>query len=247
MMSRLWLVARHEYRVRVLQRGFIWVILSVPLLMAFTLGLIALTDMMRYNSKPVGYVDQGGWLVEPVYTASENKSLLDIFSKKPVTFIPYATEEAAGKALESGDLQAYYVLPADYLQSRQMQLVYLRAPGQNATQQFRRFIQDNLLAQQSPEVARRASEGTFLTVRTPDNTREYREKAPINLILPLLLSMAFMILLATSSMTLMEAVVQDKENRIVEVLTTSVSPGQLIGGKVLAIVAMGFTQLVAWA
>ena len=44
----------------------------------------------------------------------------------------------------------------------------------------------------------------------------------------------------------MQAVVEEKENRTMEVLVTSVSPVQFIGGKVLGIVAVSLTQLVAW-
>jgi ABC-2 type transport system permease protein len=45
----------------------------------------------------------------------------------------------------------------------------------------------------------------------------------------------------------MQAVVDEKENRTMEVLATSVSPMQLIGGKVMGIVAISLTQLAAWA
>jgi ABC-2 type transport system permease protein len=60
------------------------------------------------------------------------------------------------------------------------------------------------------------------------------------------LSVAFVYLLMMSSGYLMQAVVDEKENRTMEVLITSLSPSQLIGGKVLGITAISFTQLAAW-
>jgi len=62
-----------------------------------------------------------------------------------------------------------------------------------------------------------------------------------------LISIAFLVLLVMSSSYLMQAVADEKENHAMEVLMTSISPTQFIGGKVLGIVAISFTQLVAWA
>ena len=45
----------------------------------------------------------------------------------------------------------------------------------------------------------------------------------------------------------MQTVVEEKENRTMEIMVTSVSPGQLMSGKVIADIAIGVTQLVVWA
>jgi ABC-2 type transport system permease protein len=44
----------------------------------------------------------------------------------------------------------------------------------------------------------------------------------------------------------MQAVVEEKENRTMEVLVTSVSPGQLMIGKVIGIIGIGLTQIIVW-
>ena len=49
-----------------------------------------------------------------------------------------------------------------------------------------------------------------------------------------------------SSSFLMGTVVEEKENRTVEILTTSISSTQMMGGKIVAVVAISFTQLLAW-
>jgi ABC-2 type transport system permease protein len=45
---------------------------------------------------------------------------------------------------------------------------------------------------------------------------------------------------------MMSAVADERENRTMEVLVTSISPYQLIGGKTLGIVAISLTLLLAW-
>jgi ABC-2 type transport system permease protein len=69
---------------------------------------------------------------------------------------------------------------------------------------------------------------------------------PMSIILPLIISFGIIILLLMSSGYMMQAVVEEKENRTMEVVITSLSPTQLMGGKVLGILGISFTQLFAW-
>jgi len=125
--------------------------------------------------------------------------------------------------------------------------VYDESPGKNARRQFWDWLQVNLAASRSPEVAYRAAQGSFMTVRTPDGIREHEESALPFPLLGLLISLAMMILLLMSAGTLMDAVVREKESRIMEVLVTSISPYELMAGKVAGIVGVALTQLAGWA
>jgi ABC-2 type transport system permease protein len=243
-MSKMWLVALHEYKRQVLNKGFLLAILSVPLLIAVTMGLGILTQKMRSSSQPIGYVDHTGRMVNPPPHSSPAPQ--GFLADQPVPLIQYTSEEAARGALDAGEIQAYYVLAADYFTTKHTDLVYNRPPSNNATAQFRDFLQANLLAGRSPEVARRAIGGDYLVVRTPDGVREYNDQSPMSMLLPLFIAIAFMILFMSTSMTLMQALVEEKENRTIEVVATSVPPNQLVGGKVLGISAMGLTELLAW-
>jgi ABC-2 type transport system permease protein len=165
-----------------------------------------------------------------------------------VAFLPFQTDADARAALEAGEIQAYFAIAADYLQTRDAGLFFLKEPGANATGQFYDFLQINLLADQPAEIARRAALlGEGVTVRSLDGRREVPGGGPtFGLIMPMLIGFAFVFLLLMSAGYLMQAVVDEKENRTMEVLVTSVSPMQFIGGKVLGIVAVSFTQLAVW-
>ena len=244
-MSRMWLIALHEYKRQVLTKGFIAAALSVPLLIALTVGLIVIIDVTRSNSNPVGYVDLAGWLTDPISPRAGAGSLLGRFAK-PVPFVSYPTAGDARQALEAGEIQAYYILSPDYLQTRSAELVYVRPPGRNVFPEFLDFLQANLLAGKPPEVAQRAAEGSFLLVRTPDGSREYSQRAELSILLPLFVGMISLILLASTSSTLLQTVAQEKEGRTVEVLLTSTSAQQLMGGNVLGIAATGLTLILVW-
>jgi ABC-2 type transport system permease protein len=239
MMSKLWYVARHEYARNVFKKSFILALLSVPLLIAVNIGLIAFMVSLDNNNAPVGYVDRAGLLSDPIPAPVGP-------SEGAIEFIPFQTEDEARDALESKSIQAYYIVSPDYFETSRIDLLYLKEPGENATRQFYDFIQSNVLADQPPEIALRAVEGSNVTVRAPDGSREFSGAPTLGAVLPVLLSVAFIFLLLMSSGYLMQAVVDEKENRTMEVLITSLSASRLISGKVLGIVAIGLTQLVAW-
>ncbi len=246
MMSKLWRVAAHEYRNHVLNSGFLVAILSVPLLLGLMIGMGVVTDIMKQDGRPVGYVDQSGWLLEPVALPADGGSPLTRLLERPVSLIPYSSRQVAQGDLEAGEIQAYYVLSEGYSESREVELVYTRPPGENATERFEAFLQVNLLADQRPEIVHRAVSGSTLVVRTPDGSRELVEGQVMSVLTPILMSITFMILFMATSFTLLQAVVQEKENRTMEILATCMSPEQLIGGKVLAVVGMGLTMFVSW-
>jgi len=244
MISKLWRIARHEYERNVFKRSFVLALLSVPLMIAVIVGVGFFMASREVNNTPLGYVDHAGLLANPIPAPLAG-------SANRVDLIPFDGEAAARTALEAGDIQAYYVVAAHYFSTRRVDLYYLKAPGNNATRQFYDFMQINLLAGRSSlgaDVARQAALlGDKVTVRSLDGSRHVPSGGPtFGIIMPLLIGFTFVFLLLMNSGYLMQAVVDEKENRTIEVLVTSASPTQLIGGKVLGVVAISFTQLAVW-
>jgi ABC-2 type transport system permease protein len=233
-------IAVQEYKRIALKRSFILALLSVPLMIGLNVGLGLFLESSEKDDTPVGYVDHAGLLANAIPAPVSGSS-------KPVEFIPFSTEDEARSAVESGEIQAYYVVAADYYSTARIDLAYLEEPGRNATRQFYDFCQINLLSDQPPEIALLAASNTNVIVRSLDGRRQVPGGGPtFGLIMPLLISFAFLFLLLMNSGYLLQAVADEKENRTMEVLITSVSPLQLIGGKIMGIVAVGLTQLIAW-
>jgi ABC-2 type transport system permease protein len=239
-MKKFWYVALNEYKRHVFRKGFIFAILSVPLLISFSVGVGYLAANMENNSDPVGYVDLSGML-ENARQVPEGAG-----SKNPVEIIAYPNEKAASDSLEKGDIQAYYVIAEDYQDSQAASLFYIDEPGENAESHFRAFIRTNLVTDQPPDIAYRALDGLDVVVRTPDGTREFSGRNALNLVLPAVTGFIFMFLLMTSSGYLAGAVAEEKENQTMEILATSMSTNQFITGKVLGIICVSLTQLVTW-
>ncbi|NLE75730.1 MAG: ABC transporter permease [Chloroflexi bacterium] len=250
MMRKLWLVAAYEYRRQVLQKGFLLTLLSVPLFIAFLIGIGTLSANAQNKAEALGYVDLSGFLAQPIPAPPRAISIDNPDVVDPVPLAPYASEEAARAALDAEEIQAYYVLPAGYPQTRKVRLVYVDAPGRNATAQFWDLVQINGLEGVPLPAAQRAVAGSSLSARWPGDQpgigREFSASNFLGVFLPMGAALAFMLLMFMASGYLMQAVTEEKESRTIEVMMTSITPSQLMTGKVLGLALVTLTQLAAW-
>jgi ABC-2 type transport system permease protein len=84
-------------------------------------------------------------------------------------------------------------------------------------------------------------------VRSIDGKRSVPTSAPtFGLLMPLFIAAAFVLMMMMSAGYTLGAVADEKENRTMEILVTTISPVQLIGGKILGIVAISLTLLISW-
>jgi len=238
--NKFWKVVSYEYTRHVLRRRFLFGLLSVPFMIGLMIGIIYLLIITQTNNQPIGYVDLSGLLSNP-----QPPPELASFERK-IKIEPFASEARARQALDNGQIQAYYVLDANYLQSGQARLIALEEPDSSVQNQFLVFLRANLLANQPKQVAQRILEGNNLAIRSVDGTRQMGENDWFNVLVPFIAGLAFMIAIFSTSGYLMQAVVEEKENRTMEVLITSVSPQQLMGGKIIGIIGVGLTQVLVW-
>jgi ABC-2 type transport system permease protein len=212
----------------------------VVLLMVGTALSIAFFET---DTAPVGYIDPAGFLKDPLPMEDSG----DIFDPV-IEFLPYQTLAAAQSDLEAEIIQAIYVLPEDFPQTQDVQLIYLEEPGSNVTNQFMNFVRHNLMASDNLnlQVEKRLADGSLVTFVTLDGSREFREDQWYVIFMPFIAGIIFIFVVMTSGGYLMQAVVEEKENRTMEIVITSVTPGQLMTGKIIGNIGVGLTQLVVW-
>jgi ABC-2 type transport system permease protein len=240
-MKKFWYVAWQEYSRQVFRKRFLLTVFSVPLIIAFMAVLIIVILWTDTNPTPIGYVDQSGQLASAIAQPAAK------FPERTVRMKAYHDETSARADLEAGKLQAYYVVPQDYLQSGQVEEYYNKEPKGLASQQFNQFLTANLLANADPQVSYRIQEGSKIIVVSADKTRSASQDQIINIVLPFIAGILFIVAMSTSSGYLLQAVVEEKENKTMEIMVTSISPNQLMSGKTIADMAAGLTQLLVWA
>jgi ABC-2 type transport system permease protein len=239
-MRNFWLMARYEFLKRVRTRSFLLTTLGVPALI-LVIGIVGGVAASNQNDLPLGYVDHAGFLDQALYA---EPTLGDMEDR--LELIPYEDEAAARAALEAGTLQGYYLLPAGYPQNPQIETYYLGEQPRGGD--FADFVRANLLAQADLPAGAETwlLDGPAVTVRDLNSGRELGEDAFAAIFLPLIGGFFFFFAVMGSSGFLLQIVGDEKENRTMEILVTSINSLQLIGGKALGLIAVALTQITLW-
>ncbi len=240
-MANLWRIARAEYLRLVAKRSFLLSIIGMPLLIGAITAIAIITALPERDARAVGYVDLAGVMGgEPVSIYAP--------AKDAPAVIPFADETAARTALETGDIQAYYVVPADYLAERSLTLfTWSKSPSSGSQEAFEGLLEAHLATQASPESQKVLLEGIELIYRDTNGRRELPvEGFIVSTLLPFVIGFFFVMVVMSSGGYLLQAVTTEKENRMVEVMMTSVSPYALIGGKALGLIGVALTQVLVW-
>lgn len=239
-MHNLWLVAKQEFRNRTFKRSFIVGTMIIPVMMAVIIGVTIFIVVQSLDERPLGYVDYSGTLADASMPDNE---------KHTVEIIAFASEENAQKALKAEDIQGYHVLAENYLETLYVDLYYLEeAPDSSVLRDFDDYVKANILDAPPTEIQFRIINGTNLTVRAMNDSREFHdnETGIIVVMLPIMIAMFFLFTIMGASGYFLQVVTDEKENRTMEIMITSVSPKQLIGGKSIGLVAVGLTQITVW-
>ena len=239
-MRNFWLVAKHEYLTTVARRAFLLMTIAIPVGMVALIALIILVESMGADDRPIGYVDYSGTLDPALYD-----SLPDADERTPILSFP--DEELALAALEGEQIQALFVIPSGYPQTLGTELYYLEdPPGGDAWGDFDDFVRISLLSEMPEDMQDLLLEGPDITVYDLASNREFSERSIINVVLPFVATFFFIFATMSGAGYMLGVVAGEKENRTIEVMVTSVTPVQLIGGKAAGLLAASLTQLAIY-
>jgi ABC-2 type transport system permease protein len=233
-------MAKHEYLRTARKRAFLLSALGMPLLIIVVVGISIIFTLAGDDDTPLGYVDQAGILSAGVAWQEEGE--------ESVPLIAYPDTEAAAAALDAGEIQAYYVLPPSYpAPTAPVRLFYAEEePGSGARNDFTRFLRANLAQGLAPDVRQRALDGVEVAVRSADGSREISEAGIANIALPFVAAFFFFFATIGTAGYLLQVVADEKENRTVEILITSMSPEALIAGKAVGLMAVALSIILLW-
>jgi ABC-2 type transport system permease protein len=160
----------------------------------------------------------------------------------------YDTPAAARTALDQGEIDAYLVVPDGYFEGESPRFYAREAPGPNTNEVLSVFLREAMLAGQPDWLAARLANPSRLTYVTPAANQQVAEGAGLLIYaaMPAILALAFGLLVFTGAGQMGAAIVQEKEQRSMEMIITSLAPWQLVSGKVLGITLLSLTQFTIW-
>jgi ABC-2 type transport system permease protein len=188
------------------------------------------------DATKIGYVDLSGAFGGPgLYGA---------------TLEQFTSPEEARTALDANDIRAYYVIADDYMATGDVTL-YAESFGLdtlNTDGMFQSFLMQTLLDGVDRDLALRLNSDLVITEHVIDNTGEaavaQNEDTAFLTIYVFALLMAFSAFIGSGY--LMQSVIEEKETRMVEVMLSTVRPGSLLTGKILAAGLLGLAPIAAW-
>jgi ABC-2 type transport system permease protein len=237
-MHNFFLVARHEYIKRVSKRSFLLGVVGFPLLMAAIMGISIFTAITGGSDLPLGYVDHAAAITgEPAHSSG-----MDL-----LVMLPFEDENNARASLDQGLIQGYYLIPADYMQTGKVDYFHVdSSPGGRASNTLNAYLRSSLTSGMDQASAFRILEGVDITLRSTDGQREFSSENALTILLPFFGGFLFVISVMMTASYMLQIVADEKENRTMEVLLTSLSPEQLIGGKAAGLIALAFTLISTW-
>ena len=242
-MNKTLLIFRHEFLHMIKRPGFIIMTLIVPIAALLAIGVVQLISSSDEPSvieiKTIGYVDEVGGFDR--YTTQGN-----------IELVGFTTKDDATSALINGDVSEYFIIPSDYTTTGVINRYTLEKEVETPPvimTAIKNFLTSNLLAG-------KVSQDTVSLIEAPLNmvvTRLTETGAVAteqggfgNVIIPGIFSLLLAFSLMSSSSYLVQGLGEEKENRLIEVLLSSVSARQLLTGKVLGLGVAGLVQVVIW-
>lgn len=246
-MRKVFTIALHEYWINVRRPDFIIFTSLVPLL-----GIVALIVSLFFGRQAGGAIvrmfDSGSDITAVVDRSGEFTPILPRFEEE---YVHYGDEAKARTALESGELQRVVVVPDTYRQEGEVTVVTegSRFSG-SGTSGLRAFFTAHLVEEIGDETLQARLIDPY------DAQVEYiGEQAQasggvageiLSFIVPFLFGILLAVTIFVSSGYLVRSVAEEKSSRVIEIVLSSVTPQQLLAGKVVGLGALGLTQILVW-
>jgi ABC-2 type transport system permease protein len=241
-MNKTFLVFKHEFLRTIRRAGFIVLTLSLPVAALLAIGVYRIASNVKKppaQETKIGYVDQVGGLNQ-------------FTTQGTIILVPFDSEEAARQALIQKDIAEYVIISPDFLSTGIVELYSTHqrlAPPPAITAAITNFISANLLAGKVPaDVITRVETPLTVVTTTLTSTGAVapQQGGYTRIIVPGMFSLLLALSLIFSSTYVLQSLGEEKENRLMEVLLSSISTRQLLAGKVLGLGAAGLIQVIVW-
>jgi ABC-2 type transport system permease protein len=252
---RVFSVARREYLERVRSKAFIIsTVLGPTLLAGFMIAPVLLT---RQRGRPlrVAVLDDSGALGAEVTRSLARRKVAgqERFLVEPAPAAPGAAARAAlQERVVQGDLDGYLFIPADALERSAAEYYGKNVSNVMDLQLMDKAVEEALVSRRlaraglDPEHIRSLTRRVDLkTIRL--TARGAREDRGGSFLLSLVLLMLLYTTMAMWGTAMMNGVIEEKSNRVVEVVVSSLPASRLFAGKLLGVGAAGLTQFLVWA
>ena len=201
-------------------------------------GIETVTNLIAPSAtvETFGFIDQGD-TIQVIPSDLPEGSLIE-----------FTDETSARQALSIGEINGYYIIPADVVESGEYTLVQpdvspLSSGGNEWMMRWTIMVNmtggDEALASQI-QYPMDLTQESVSTEAAPDSND------PLAFALPYGITMLFYFMIFGSASTMLASIGKEKQNRVIEVLLLSTTPLQLLTGKIVGRGLVGVMQTVIY-
>ncbi len=246
MMRQIWLVTRREYLSRVKKKSFILMTLLGPLLIALFYGLIfwiTFNENSKEKERFIQVIDESG----VVQGKLKNTGYI------LYTYTDMGVDEAR-KMLDSSSYYGVLHFPPSFTLDRPVGIqLFTREQSSLSTQEriensIAKELKDQRMVKEglSKEKIESLDVDVSLNVLVNNNDGANKSETGIVTAIGFALTLLMYMFVFMYGVQVMRGVMEEKTNRIVEVVISTVRPFQLMLGKIFGIAMVGLTQFLIW-
>lgn len=243
-MNKILIIIQREFLKRVRTKGFIILTITMPFIMAALVFVpLWLSSIENDEQQKVAMIDPTG-----VYAKALKASKSFAFSAQPVITEEMRSEDSPYDAVVaiSGDLvknngkvtiYSHKEIPGnmlDYIQSKLNETVQKQKLEATGIAGLDKIIDD---------VQRDVN---MKTVKWSKEGDEQASSTYVAIIVGGIFTLLIYIFVITYGGMVMQSVIEEKTNRIMELLVSSVKPFQLMMGKIIGVMLVGIAQMALW-
>lgn len=243
-MNKILIIIQREFLKRVRTKGFIILTITMPFIMAALVFVpLWLSSIENDEQQKVAVIDPTG-----VYAKALKTSKSFAFSAQPVITEEMRSEDSPYDAVVaiSGDLvknngkvtiYSHKEIPGnllDYIQSKLNETVQKQKLEATGIAGLDKIIDD---------VQRDVN---MKTVKWSKEGDEQASSTYVAIIVGGIFTLLIYIFVITYGGMVMQSVIEEKTNRIIELLVSSVKPFQLMMGKIIGVMLVGIAQMALW-
>jgi ABC-2 type transport system permease protein len=243
-MNKTWLIIKREYLSRVRKKTFIISTILTPLLFVVIIGAVIFITIKNVRNEKVAVVDPNGIF----------KSNLQ--SSKTVSY-EFKNDVDTSNFIDKG-YSALLVAPHTGInQSDNFQLIteksLSRFAGEKIDKDVSRALEDNMISndlkidpRRIDSIKTKAGQITIEPIKKSELGKGTKNNFDVASAVGYFTAFLIYITLFIYGVMVMRGVMEEKTNRIAEVMVSSVKPFQLMLGKIIGIGAVGLTQFLIW-
>lgn len=245
-MNKIALIIEREYMTRVKRKSFLLTTILVPIvIIAFYAVIIAVAVSGKSSTQRIAILDDANLFNGKIETTPKDKS--------SYIFIHNESEQSFKAKYRDESYSLFLYIPQSYnkdsgrikIHSQAAVSIFVKADIEkkiNSAVEKKRLLAANI----DPDIYKKIKADVEVENAIDSGKGEQKGATDVAYIISFISSiLIYMILLIYGTMV-MRGVMEEKTNRIAEVIVSSAKPFQLMLGKIIGIGAVGLTQFAIW-